>query len=417
MGNIKEFIKGVEEKWNKLPVEAQAQFWLGIDGDFSKVTDAGAYELAKEYYDFENKLREEQMKKESGLVQKGTTAVEGTEIVDCDEVALTVPTKSATLATRQEMPTAEWIETVKALHASGFFPDIRSAAQAIAKAQAGRELGLQPYYSLQHLFILPGKPPALDAQAMGMLIKRAGYEYRVVKTSGTECVIKFFGLKGEEIGESTFTITEASKIMQGGKRLIDKDVWRNYPSDLLFARCLSRGYRRFCPHLGVVYLREEIDAEDSGQPEKTDLSEFKVDVVSTPEVVLPINNRQKQIDDLKLKHGVPRIKEVLKNHKIEGKLADLTEENFKIVVDALNVVTPIIEKVKEKLKEPTKEKTKVEEPILKEEKPSNSEIVNGLIAEFGKEKCLKVKKELNITGSAANLEEKEFKAYCKAVKA
>ncbi len=46
----------------------------------------------------------------------------------------------------------------KAFAESGMFPDIKSAAQAIVKIQAGAELGIAPFAAMSGIHIIKGKP-------------------------------------------------------------------------------------------------------------------------------------------------------------------------------------------------------------------------------------------------------------------
>jgi hypothetical protein len=376
MNFIKQFLKPIEEHWHDFTeneknaifekLEEFEEKLVRLSGGqrscFDTLFDMGSvntkdiqvFDLLSDIFSFEKRIKGRlNMKEERGLKKEGTSAVKGTEIVECEDVAtmkITTEKVKPRLVVRQEMPVSEWVEVVKALHASGFFPDLRSVGQAIAKAQAGREMGLQPYYSLQHLYILPGKPPALDAQCMGMLIKKAGYDYRVVKSDATICTLKFYGLKGEELGDCAFTYAEASRITQGGKRLVDKEVWRNYPADMLFSRCLSRGYRRFTPHLGVVYLREELDIEENEQVSgSTDLSAFKVADITPATMILVEPAKPTREDILKAlvdKHGKAKVTEVKIKNKIEGKLLEISDEDFKKITDTFEALEKVEKKVK-----------------------------------------------------------------------
>jgi len=49
---------------------------------------------------------------------------------------------------------------------SGMFPDIKSAAQAAVKIQAGKEFGIQPFASMTGIHIIAGKP-VIGAKAGG----------------------------------------------------------------------------------------------------------------------------------------------------------------------------------------------------------------------------------------------------------
>ncbi len=88
-------------------------------------------------------------------------------------------------------PLSELQELGRVFYESGMFPDIRSAAQAIVKIQAGSELGFPPIYSMAKIYIVKGRV-MVGAEALGALVKRSGrYDYRVVKLTDTECELMF----------------------------------------------------------------------------------------------------------------------------------------------------------------------------------------------------------------------------------
>lgn len=128
---------------------------------------------------------------------------------------------------------------------SGLFTDVKSQAQAVVKILAGREVGLTPFQSMKDIYIVNGKL-AMQANAMASLVKtNPKYDYKVEIITNEECKISFWEIKGdkkEEIGISTFTVKDAAKA-----GVINKDPWKAYPRNLLFARALSNGVRFYCP--------------------------------------------------------------------------------------------------------------------------------------------------------------------------
>jgi len=143
--------------------------------------------------------------------------------------------------------------------ASGMFPDIQSEAAACAKIIIGRGLGLSDYDAMTGLHIIKGKA-VLAANLMAASIKRAGkYDYRAT-CSDTACSIVFFGRtmegKWEEIGTTEFTLEDARRAQLGG------DNWRKWPKAMLFARCISSGYKQHCPDaLGAAPVYVEAHGE------------------------------------------------------------------------------------------------------------------------------------------------------------
>lgn len=140
---------------------------------------------------------------------------------------------------------------------SGMFPDVKSQAQAVVKILAGKELGLSPFEAMGNLYLVNGKL-SLTSKAMAGLIKKSKkYDYIIKKLDDTECILSF--VKDDtEIGISTFTFKDAAKA-----GLVNKDVWKNYPRNMLLARAISNGCRWFCPEIISGYYSTE-ELEDLG---------------------------------------------------------------------------------------------------------------------------------------------------------
>lgn len=143
----------------------------------------------------------------------------------------------------------------KVFRASGMFPDIQSEAAAATKIIIGRGLGLSDYDAMSGLHIIKGKA-VLAANLMAAAIKRAGkYDYRVTDHTDAVCTIDFYG-GGVKIGSTSFSIEDAKRAGLGG------DNWRKYARAMLFARCISMGYRTHCPDaLGAAPVYVEAHGE------------------------------------------------------------------------------------------------------------------------------------------------------------
>jgi uncharacterized protein (DUF697 family) len=158
-----------------------------------------------------------------------------------------------------------------ALHKSGYFKDSKSEAQAIVKVMAGAELGLPPFASMTGIHIIQGKP-ALGSNVIATLVKNdPRYDYRIRQCDNVGCVIAWFE-NGQEVGESSFTAKEAQTVKQWDSKknlwvsLSEKHNYKNYPSDMYFARAITRGARRFAPGVfggSPVYTPEELGADEN----------------------------------------------------------------------------------------------------------------------------------------------------------
>lgn len=171
----------------------------------------------------------------------------------------------------QKINTADIMSIGKAFAESGMFTDIKSAAQAIVKIQAGQEIGIPPFAAMSGIHIIQGKP-TIGAGLIASSIKGSGkYDFRVVEHSEKICSIEFFQGK-ESLGISTFTIEDAKK---AGTKNIDK-----FPKNMLFARAISNGVKFYTPDVfsGPVYTPEEmeqvtIDAQVEVLPDYDDVIE------------------------------------------------------------------------------------------------------------------------------------------------
>lgn len=150
-----------------------------------------------------------------------------------------------------------------ALQKSGYFQDVRTEAQAIVKVMAGSELGLPPFASMTGIHIIQGKP-VLGSNVIATLVKNdPRYDYRIKQCDNTACVLVWLE-DGKQVGEAGFTIQEAQ-----AASLTSKDNWKRYTSDMLFARAISRGARRFAPGIfggSPVYTPDEMgmDTDEEG---------------------------------------------------------------------------------------------------------------------------------------------------------
>jgi hypothetical protein len=91
---------------------------------------------------------------------------------------------------------------------------------------------------------------------MSSLIKKSKrYDYIVAKLDETECQIDFFDLSQKDertkIGTSVFSVKDAAKC-----GLVNKETFKSFPRNMLFARALSNGARFYCPDAICGYYEE-----------------------------------------------------------------------------------------------------------------------------------------------------------------
>lgn len=166
---------------------------------------------------------------------------------------------------------AEAIQLAEIVAKSNGLPDIRNAGQALLKILAGAEMGFGPFASLVDVHIIEGKP-AVGAHLKAAAIKRSDhYDYRVIELTRDSCSLEFSERsratgKFEVVGRVSMTLAEAEESgLTKGKDGMKRN-WRVSSDDMLFARCISKGYRRYCPDLtsGVlVYDPDELDSDEN----------------------------------------------------------------------------------------------------------------------------------------------------------
>ncbi len=105
---------------------------------------------------------------------------------------------------------------------------------------------------------------SISAQLMAALLRRHHYHVKVLVETDKQVVMQFSHLVNgrlRKLGTAEWTMLEAI-----GAGLAWRDLWRHYPTDMLWARCLMRGARRYASDVGtgLAYTPEEIN--DMGDP-------------------------------------------------------------------------------------------------------------------------------------------------------
>lgn len=168
-------------------------------------------------------------------------------------------TSETALTVRQNLTIDEMSRVALAMSKSGYFEDAKDVSKAMVKVLAGNEIGLGPFASMTGIHVIKGKP-VLGSNVIATLVKNdPRYNYRVATCNDEYCCLIWYE-SGKEVGKSDFSINEAEQA-----RLTDKDNWRMYPSDMLFARALTRGARRYAPGIfggAPVYTPDELGAAE-----------------------------------------------------------------------------------------------------------------------------------------------------------
>lgn len=155
---------------------------------------------------------------------------------------------------------------------SKFFNNLNGYGGIFSIAMFARELGLPV---MQCLFggmtNIQGKIEVAP-RMMNLMIRKAGHQIHILKSDEESCVLKGVRKDTGESYECTYTMAEAAKA-----GLASKSNYKNYGSDMLFARCLSRLARRlFADAIGNSYIEGEIEPTES-QDSSKNLNEITID--------------------------------------------------------------------------------------------------------------------------------------------
>ncbi len=130
-------------------------------------------------------------------------------------------------------------------------------ADIIAAGLMGVEVGWGVMTALQLIHVVEGKPE-VSAEGMVALVRRAGHSITGEVSSEAVTVNGKRGDNGDTM-TFTFTLEDANRA-----KLTGKDVWKKYPSSMLWARAVSQLGRMLFPDvlLGVSYVEGEISGAD-----------------------------------------------------------------------------------------------------------------------------------------------------------
>jgi hypothetical protein len=160
-----------------------------------------------------------------------------------------------------------------AIAKSGLF-GMRSPEQAMALMLIAQAEGMHPAIAARDYHVIQGRP-ALKADAMLARFQAAGGKVEWLRYDDKEVTGKFSHPQG---GTATITWTIQQAMSAG---LASKDVWRQYPRQMLRSRVISEGVKTVYPGVAVgVYTPEEVQDFDVKPPAKT--VEVEVSDAPTP---------------------------------------------------------------------------------------------------------------------------------------
>lgn len=145
---------------------------------------------------------------------------------------------------------------------SGLF-GMKSPEQAMALMLIAQAEGMHPAIAARDYHVIQGRP-ALKADAMLARFQAAGGKVEWLRYDDKEVTGKFSHAQG---GTATITWTIEQARSAG---LASKDVWRQYPRQMLRSRVISEGVKTIYPGVAVgVYTPEEVQDFDVKPPVQT----------------------------------------------------------------------------------------------------------------------------------------------------
>lgn len=138
----------------------------------------------------------------------------------------------------------------------------------MARLLYGHDLGFSPSAALTEVQMVKGNL-TLSANALAVLVRRAGYDYVVDRLEDDVAVLRFLGRvrpdgTRPELGVSTFSSQDARRAG------LDTEIWRQYPRNMLFARAMSNGVAWYCPEVAGgsrAYVPEEMGDVEAPPPD------------------------------------------------------------------------------------------------------------------------------------------------------
>lgn len=155
---------------------------------------------------------------------------------------------------------------------SGFF-GYKNSSEAFTLMCLAQANGLHPAKAAERYHIIQGRP-AMKADAMLAAFQESGGKVRWVKRTEKECTLHLSHIQGGEL-DVTWSIDRATKA-----GLTGKSSWKQYPTQMLSARCVSEGVRALYPAcLCGMYTPEEVsDFDTKPAPQPTECEVLDGDI-------------------------------------------------------------------------------------------------------------------------------------------
>lgn len=144
------------------------------------------------------------------------------------------------------------IKQIEKMIQTGLMPNGITPQQVLLIAKKGREMDMEFMRSLDCLIVIKGRVSMTGAGMLGLIRERAKFQQQIVERSSTRACIKFRRgeimcgvVEWEPWSEMEFTQKDASTAGLWNNR----GPWSQYPSDMLWWRCVARMARSFFPDI------------------------------------------------------------------------------------------------------------------------------------------------------------------------
>lgn len=143
---------------------------------------------------------------------------------------------------------------------TGFLPAaVNTPEKALIIAMKGRELRIPPMQAFSQIAVINGKP-SCGAELQLALIYRERPGAQIIPLERTAKVARLKARRSKEDEWTPFEFTWEDAVRAG---LSSKDVWKKYPKNMLYWRCVSDMARTMFPDclMGMSHTPEELGAE------------------------------------------------------------------------------------------------------------------------------------------------------------
>ncbi len=142
---------------------------------------------------------------------------------------------------------------------SGVLPEkIKTAQEVFALIIKGQEFGIAPMQSCESFAVIYGKAQPYGATLLGLCIKHGG-RFSIVEETQESTIVEATRPDREWTERSQFTNADAEKA-----GILTKDVWRKYPKDMRYWKCVARLARRgWGDVVGGMNCVEEMEGTES----------------------------------------------------------------------------------------------------------------------------------------------------------